>query len=302
MSRNVKINLYSEEKMDKPESASIIIPVYNEEQGLRVVLNRLKELSADNNWEVIVVDDGSTDNSVEIANSIGFKVLRQPYNKGYGAALKAGIRIASSEILIFMDGDGQHNPDDIPKLLEEMEHYDMAVGTREKGQRQDWIRKPGKWFLSRVVNFLSGIKIPDVNCGFRSIKKKCAEEFMALYPNGFSFSTTVTLATVKAGYSIKYIPIQVHSRKGRKSTVKQGSDGMRTLLLILRCIVLFNPLKVFFPISAFLFIFGTVFTLYSLVTYLKISNSAIIILLFALIIFFFGLIADQLSVIRRSVK
>ena len=107
--------------MYKPESVSIIIPVYNEEQGLRVILNRLKELSVDNNWEVIVVDDGSTDNSVEIANSFGFKVLRQPYNKGYGAALKAGIRIASSEILLFMDGDGQHNPDDIPKLLEEME-------------------------------------------------------------------------------------------------------------------------------------------------------------------------------------
>ncbi len=146
------------------------------------------------------------------------------------------------------------------------------------------------------------IKIPDVNCGFRSIKKKCAEEFMELYPNGFSISTTITLAMVKAGYSIKYIPIQVHPRKGRKSTVKQGPDGMRTLLLILRCIVLFNPLKVFAPISAFLFTFGCVFTLYSLFLNHNVSNSAIIILLSALIIFFFGLIADQLSVIRRSVK
>ena len=288
--------------MCEPKSVSVIISAYNEEKGLVVVLDRLKELSANNNWEIIVVDDGSTDNTFKIASSSGFKVLKQPYNKGYGAALKAGIRASTSEILVFIDSDGQHNPDDISRFLEEIGPYDMVVGKREKHKRQDWIRMPGKWILGRVVNYLSGMKIPDFNCGFRAIKKKCAEEFMELYPNGFSFSTTLTLAIIKAGYNIKYIPIKASSRQGRKSTVKMGRHGTETLLLILRCIVLFNPLKVFFPISVFMLAFGGVFSLYSLVIYHKISNSAIIIILSSFIIFFFGLIADQLSAIKRSIK
>lgn len=280
---------------------SVIVPVYNEEQAIGMVLNRLKEQAEINHWEILIVNDASTDNTANIIKAYeGFKVINQPYNKGYGAAIKAGIRAASGEVLVFIDGDGQHDPDDIPAFLKEMEHYDMVVGARAKGVGQSWIRRPGKWVLGKVANYLAGVKIPDINCGFRAVKKICAEEFMGLYPNGFSISTTITLAMFRAGYSVKYIPIKMKYRQGRKSTVKQGADGIKTILLILRCIVLFNPLKIFFPVSFILFFGGCIFTLCSLIRYQNVANSAVIILLSSMLIFFFGLIADQLSVIRRS--
>lgn len=288
--------------MTNAKSVSIIIPAFNEEKGLGKVLDQLEAVSKDNHWEVIVVDDCSTDGTCEVANRFGIKLLRQPYNKGYGAALKKGIREATSDILVFMDGDAQHDPKDIPRFLEEMSEYDMVVGFRDKRSSQDWIRKPGKWVLGKVANYLSGRKIMDVNCGFRAVKKYCAEEFMVLYPNGFSISTTLTMAMIKAGYSVKYIPIKTHKREGRGSTVKQSVDGSKTLLLILRCIILFNPLKVFIPLSLFLFVFGSAFSIYSVITISKVSNSGIISILSSLIIFFFGLISDQLSLMRRSPK
>lgn len=288
--------------MSEYGSVSVIIPAHNEAEGLADVLMKLKELATTHNWQVIVVDDGSTDGTAEIARGFGFKVVILPYNIGYGAALKAGIRSSNCDILVFMDGDGQHDPRNIRRLIRRIEPYDMVVGARRKGGAESWIRKPGKWLLSRVADFLADMKIPDVNSGFRAVRRTCAEEFTMLYPNGFSFSTTITLAMIKAGYSIKYVPIRIRPRRGRKSTVRQGRDGTKTILLILRCIVLFNPLKVFAPIAAFLFVFGASFTLYSIALYHKVSNSAIIILLSSLIIFFFGLIADQLSIMRKSLK
>jgi len=287
--------------MGKTESVSIIIPAYNEEQGLTVVLSKIKELSLGRNWEIIVVDDCSIDNTSSVTQKFAVKAIRHPYHKGYGAALKTGIRAAQNEILVFLDGDDQHSPDDISLLLAEIGQYDMVVG-RRGAQAGEWIRKPGKWFLSRVANYLSGVKIPDINCGFRAVKKKCAEEFIGLYPNGFSLSTTLTLAMITGGYNVTYVPIQVFPRKGGKSMVKQGPDGLKTLLLILRCIMLFNPFKVFFPVSAFLFMGGAAFTAYSLIQFHKVSNSSIIVILSSLIIFFFGLIADQITAIRRFLK
>ena len=229
--------------MSENGSVSVIIPAYNEAEGLRDALVPLKELSVRHNWQVIVVDDGSTDNTSEIARGVGFEVVTLPYNIGYGAALKAGIRASDSDILVFMDGDGQHDPRNIRRLVRRIEPYDMVVGARRKGGAESWIRKPGKWLLSRVADFLADMKIPDINSGFRAVRRTCAEEFTMIYPNGFSFSTTITLAMIRAGYSIKYVPIRIRPRLGRKSTVSQGRDGTKTILLILRCVVLFNPEK-----------------------------------------------------------
>ena len=287
--------------MSQVPRVSIIIPAYNEEDGLKATLPRLKELSKDNNWEVIVVDDGSTDNTFQVASGFGFiKILRHPLNKGNGSTLKAGIRLSTSEILIFMDADGQHDPNDIPEFLEEIGCYDMVVGARTKCLQDGWLRKPGKWLLGRIANYLSGMKIPDVNCGFRAVKKKCFEEFITLYPNGFSLPTTLTMAMIKAGHSIKYIPIATSPRIGRKSTVRVGSDGIKALLLMLRCVMLFDPLKVSLPISAFLFTCGSTFALYSFSRYHNVANSAIIITLSGLFIFLFGLILDRLTTVKDS--
>lgn len=282
--------------------ATIIIPAYNEENSIGKVLQRIQSVDKTNEWSIIVVDDCSTDNTVKIAEQYKIDVLCQPYNKGYGAALKAGIRAAKTDIIFFMDADGQHDSNDIQKLLDHIGVYDMVIGARNDGKGQYLTRKPGKWILGCLANYLSGHHIPDVNCGFRAIKRSCALEFMNLYPNGFSISTTMTLAMIKGGYNVKFVPIEVHARQGRKSTVKQGYDGTKTLLLILRCVVLFNPLKVFFPMFALLFTSGLAFTMYSIFRFHKVSNSAIIIFLSSLIIFFFGLIADQISLMRSVSK
>ena len=285
--------------MTEKEGVTIIIPVYNEAQALARFLEPLLEMAQQKNWDILIVDDGSTDDSSKIAGQFNIPVLKHPYNKGYGAALKTGIRAANSEVIVFMDADGQHRPEDIPRLLEHIPSYDMVVGQRYPKGQSLW-RRPGKWLLGRIANYLSGMKIPDVNCGFRAVRRECAVEFLPLYPNGFSLSTTITLAMIKAGYSLKYIPIAVKFREGRKSTVKHGYDGGKTILLILRCITLFNPLKVFIPASLLLFTFGIAFTGYSLLLYRNVANSAIITILSSLIIFFFGILADQISVLRRS--
>ena len=241
---------------------SIVIPTYNEEKAIENTLKELRTYLSTKKYqaEIIIINDGSKDQTKKILKNVkGIKLINHPYNKGYGAALKSGLREAISEYIFTMDSDGQHRPADIPKLLEYVKTFDMVVGSRENNPNQGWLRKPGKWILSLVANYLSNMKIPDVNSGFRLIRKDYVEEFMHILPNSFSFSTTITLAMIKAGYNVKYVPITVGKRKGGKSQVKQAHDGIATILLITRCISLFNPLKIYTPIAGAMLVFSLFF-------------------------------------------
>ena len=283
---------------NKPD-VTIIIPAYNEEEGIADVITQLKEVSE--NYEIIVVDDGSTDNTYKLASETGVKVIRHPYNKGYGAALKTGIRNAEADVVLFMDADGQHQPGDIKKLMQHIGEYDMVVGARTKKSKISLLRRPGKKILGITANYLAGMKIPDLNSGFRAIKKSVALEFMHILPNTFSFSTTITLALINSGYNVKYVPIEAPERVGT-SKIKPFRDGFNFIMLIIRTVVLFDPLKVFLPISVVLFILGLPYLIYELVFHLNVPDSAVLLIVSSIFIFFFGLLADQISSLRREIK
>ena len=279
-------------KLDIP----IIIPAHNEEEGIADVINGIKQLNA--GYEIIVVDDGSTDNTYKLAAETGVTVIRHPYNKGYGAALKTGIRNAEADIVLFMDADGQHKPGDIKKLMQYIGEYDMIVGARTKKSKISLLRRPGKKVLSITANYLAGMKIPDLNSGFRALKKNVAMEFMHILPNSFSFSTTITLALITSGYSVKYVPIDAPERVG-KSKIKPFRDGFRFILMIVRTISLFNPLKIFLPVSVLLFLSGMSSLIYDII-HGNIGDTSLLLIISSVLIFFFGVLSDQVSVLIRG--
>ncbi|MCX5753036.1 MAG: glycosyltransferase family 2 protein [Candidatus Krumholzibacteria bacterium] len=276
---------------------SIIIPAYNEEEGLDRALGRLMPIAREKGWEVIVIDDGSTDDTGNVATRHGARLVAHPENKGYGASLKTGIRNASHELVLMMDSDGQHDASQIEMLLADADRYDMVVGARKK---MVGMRAPGKKLLSLVANYLSDVKIPDLNSGFRVFKKSTIRSFLHFCPNGFSFTTTITLAYLREGYSVKYIPIDVEKRIGRASTVAFLRDGYGAFMLIVRVIVLFNPLKVFMPVSLVLFLAGTIFSIYGIIAFGRVPNTGVLTILSSIILFFMGILADQISAIRRE--
>jgi len=283
---------------DKPR-VTIIIPAYNEEEGIADVITQLKESSE--NYEILVVDDGSTDKTYKLASDTDVKVIRHPYNKGYGAALKTGVRNAEADIVLFMDADGQHQPSDIKKLTQYIGEYDMVIGARTKKSKISLLRRPGKKILGITANYLAGTKIPDLNSGFRALKKSVAMEFMHILPNTFSFSTTITLACIASGYNVKYVPIEAPERVGT-SKIKPFRDGFNFIMLIIRTVVLFNPLKVFLPISIILFFMGFSYLSYELVLHQNVPDSAILLIVSSILIFFFGILADQISSMRREIR
>ncbi len=283
-----------------PTAVSVVIPAFNEEQGLPRVLTALEDWKH-RGAEIIIVDDGSTDGTRAVAESAGVRVIHHRANKGYGASLKSGIRAARGEVIITMDSDGQHNPADIQRLLDELCDADMVVGMRGKGSHTPSLRKPGKWVLAKVANYLAETNIPDLNSGFRAIRGKTVKRFLHILPNGFSFSTTLTLALFKEGYNVAYVPITAAPRTG-KSTVKPLRDGFNSILLIVRTIALFDPLKVFLPASVLLLLIGIVYWLLDSL-YLgrpNIPSGGVILLVSAVVVFMFGILADQVSAIRRE--
>ena len=284
---------------------TVIIPCYNEEKGIRDTILTLLPTTQKHNWQIIVINDGSTDKTLEIINEIsGIEVINHIQNKGYGASLKTGINASNTEYISFYDADGQHRPEDLEKLAKKAEYSDMIVGARDKSSHKDWSRKPGKWVLGKFANFISGQKIPDLNSGLRVIRKSEIANYLHLFPEGFSFSTTSTIAFMNLGKKVEYLPIQTKKRVG-KSTVKQLKHGSSTLLLILRLMVLFNPLRVFLPTSFFLLFTGIFYQLgFGIYTYInegkiEIFQGSILFIITGIIIFFFGLMTDQISEIRK---
>ena len=283
------------------QKISIIIPAFNEEKSLPDVLLKLKGLEEID--EIIVVDDGSQDNTAQIAEELGARVISHPYNIGNGAAVKTGVRNANGDILVFMDADGQHNPDDIPKLLAHADKFDMVVGARTKESKVSRFRSFGNFWLIKVANYLSGMKIPDLTSGFRAIKRDRMLEFLHILPNKYSYPTTITLALIQAGYWVKYVPLStIQKRQEGKSSVKPFRDGLRFILIIMRIIMLFNPQKIFLPASFFMFLGGIFLIGYNIIQTGSIQESTILLMIVGTFTFFFGLLADQMAHIRREIQ
>ncbi|MEN8158361.1 MAG: glycosyltransferase family 2 protein [Bacteroidota bacterium] len=278
---------------------SIIIPAYNEEDAIGSTLERLVELKIHEEYEIIVVDDGSDDNTPDIIGKYPVTLCRHQVNKGYGAALKTGIRKASGEYVILMDSDGQHDPGYIKEIRKMLGEFDMVIGERSDTSFQVKRRKAGKRLIKRIGEYLVEQKLPDYNSGFRGFYRETIDNMLHLMPNGFSFSTTSTLAYLKEGYNIGTFPIEVSERIGRKSNVKMVKDGSKTILLLFRIIMLFNPLKVFFPASVISFLGGMGFGIAGYIIYDRFSNGAVVLIMLGMFLFFIGLVADQISILNR---
>lgn len=257
--------------------------------------------------EIIVIDDASTDHTAEVAQGAGVRVIQHRHNKGYGAGLKTGIRAAEGDIIVMMDADSEHNAAQISQLLDNFGDNDMVVGARAKGSHAPLVRRPGKWLLSKVANYLAEAQIPDLNSGFRAFRRNVALRFLHILPNGFSFTTTLTLALFKEGYNTAYVPITTTPRVGT-STVNPLRDGVNTLMLIIRIIALFDPVKVFLPTSVALFLIGAIYWIgsgvFRFVQHLEpafhIPTGAMFMMVSSVIVFMFGILADQVSAIRRE--
>ena len=275
---------------------SVIIPGYNEEMAIGKVLDDVTLVMKEHGYdfEIIVVDDGSTDRTAEIVNSKGVKLIKHMINKGVGAARKTGILNSSGEIIAMLDADGTYPAGSIPDLLRYIPEYDQVIGCRNKEQGSLRIlRQPIKWAMFKLASFLVKQKIPDLNSGFRVFKKEILLKYLYLIPNGFSCVSTMTLAFLCNGYTVKYIPIEYHKRIG-KSKFRIFVDTRDFLFTIIRIIMYFNPLRVFVPLSSFLFMLGIIKTTYDVFfsTVGRMQESDVVILLSAIIIFIFGLLAD----------
>lgn len=280
------------------QDVSIVIPAYNEEKSIGEITRGLR--AHNDKWEIIVVDDGSHDKTAAIAEKELARVLRHPYNMGYGAALKTGIHAAKHDTVVLLDADGQHRDlKDIDRLLEHIDKYDMVVGARSSASHQPLLRRPGKWLLAQAANYLVWKKIPDLNSGFRAFHKDLALNFMHLLPDTFSFTTTITLIAFSEGFQIKYIPITTYKRLGN-STVSFVKDGLGTLLLLLRIIMLFNPLRVFIPISIILFVMGVLRLFTGVFAGVDYTITSVLGILSSVLIFFIGLLADQIASMRKD--
>jgi glycosyltransferase involved in cell wall biosynthesis len=274
-------------------SVSIIIPAKDEAISIGVVVAQIIELLPGS--EVIVVNDGSSDATAQVAEDAGAHVVTHPYSMGNGAAVKRGARTATKDILITMDGDGQHNPADIPRLLERLEHgYDMVVGARTKSSQASI----GRSFANRLYNYLAstmtGQNIQDLTSGFRAVRRSKFLEFIHLLPNGFSYPTTITMAFFRSGYPVTYESIVAAKREG-KSHIRPLKDGMRFLLIIFKVGTLYSPLKIFVPTSMLFFTTGLGYYCYTLLSLGRFTNMSALLLTTAVIIFLIGLVSEQIS-------
>jgi len=277
---------------------SVLIPAFNEENAISGVVKELQGIMRKvGNYEIIVINDGSTDNTGRALKKIsGIKLIEHENNRGYGSSLKTGLRNAKGEWIIITDADGTYPNKEIPKLIKNSGKYDMVVGSRTGENVQiPLMRKPAKWFLGLMANYVSGKKIPDLNSGLRIFRKQDAMQFFRMYPNGFSFTTTITLAYLTNGMGIHYEPINYFKREG-KSKIHPIKDTVNFVSLIIRVGTYFKPLKIFIPVSVLLFIISIAIFLYSAFVLNRVMDITVtIIALSALQIVLFGLLADTIA-------
>jgi len=277
---------------------SIVIPVFNEANNLAQVLGKIHALELPQT-EIIVVDDGSTDGSAEVALKAGANVVRHPYNIGNGAAVKSGMRAAKGKRILLMDGDGQHKPEDIPKLLVEAANYHMVVGARAKGSKLRFHRYAANSLYNLLASYVTRFKVQDLTSGFRLLSRRDALRFIDLLPNTFSYPTTLTLAYLRSGLTVKYVPIQSLYRAGQ-SKISLITDGIRFLLIITKIATLFSPFRVFLPVSLFFFLAGLGNYAYTYFTQNRFTNMSVFALTTSVIIFMLGLISEQIALLRME--
>ncbi len=278
------------------QNITVIIPAYNEAAIIGDLVTEIKNLYPD--FEIIVIDDGSDDETARVAQQAGATVYSHPYNIGNGAAIKSGIRKATGDVLIFLDGDGQHKPEEIADLIAHIPPYDMVVGARSTSDQASLGRAFGNklynWFASYVAKF----SIKDLTSGFRAVKTKVARNFLYLLPNTYSYPTTLTLGVLRSGMSVRYIPIKTRRRKTGKSNIRMLKDGVRFFMIITRICTLYSPMRVFLPVSFVMFAGGLINYVYTFLTHSRFTNMSVFLFVASIIIFMMSLISEQICQMR----
>ena len=281
--------------MAEPSAVSIVIPAYNEADVIGEVIGAL---AAGGRWhQIIVVDDGSRDGTAARAADAGAAVVSHPYNKGNGAAVKSGIRAATGEFVLIVDGDGQHRPEDARRLASRLGEYDLVIGARSTSTQANAARRLGNGTLNWLASYLTGRDIPDLTSGFRGARREYLREFIHLLPNGFSTPTTTTLAFIKAGYNVAFEPVEARTRVGQ-SKIRLARDGAKFLIIILKIVTLFSPLRIFLPISLASFAVGAAYAAWTIATQQHVTNSSVLLIMLAVIVFLVGLVSEQISALR----
>ena len=281
--------------MAEPRDVTIVIPAMNEAAAIAGVVRDLAAAAA---WrELLVVDDGSSDDTGGQAAAAGARVLRHPYNKGNGAAVKTGIREATGDYVLIIDGDGQHRPSDALRLTDKLGEYDLVVGARSSDTQAGSARRMGNGALNWLAGFLTEREIPDLTSGFRAARRASLLEFIHLLPNGFSTPTTTTMSFIKAGYNVTFVPIEARTRVGT-SKIKLSRDGPKFLLIMIRVMTIFSPLRVFLPIAAAFFVIGASYGIWTAVTRSDVTDSSVLLIVLSVVIFLVGLVSEQISALR----
>jgi glycosyltransferase involved in cell wall biosynthesis len=276
-------------------AVSVVIPAFNEAASIGHVV---AAIGAAGPWrEIIVVDDGSADETSPRASAAGAIVVRHPYNKGNGAAVKSGIRRATGEYILILDGDGQHQAEDARRLIARLGDYDLVVGARSRTTQATQARRFGNVALNRFASYLTGRDIPDLTSGFRAARREYLLEFLHLLPNGFSTPTTTTLAFIKAGYNVAFEPTEARQRVGT-SKIRLARDGAKFFMIILKIVTIFSPLRVFLPISAISLLVGLAYGIWNVAVHSRIPNGSVLLIMFSVVVFLVGLVSEQISALR----
>jgi len=274
---------------------SIVIPARNEASSIGGLLRRIRELHP--SAQILVVNDASTDETASIAAACGARVISHTYAKGNGAAIKSGARASIGDVIVFMDADGQHQPEDIARLLERIDAgADMVIGARDAASQASIFRHTANWLYNLIASWMTGHKVIDLTSGYRAVDARKFREFLFMLPNGFSYPTTITMAFFRSGYTVEYVPISALRRSG-KSHINITRDGVKFLLIIFRVCTLYSPLKLFFPAAFLQFLLGTIYYLYTFAIEGRFTNMSALLFTSALTTFLIGLVSEQMTTI-----